>query len=299
LVDLQAHKKRSNLSGQLDMFSVLPMGESDFAAASFQYPDIPELTLREKLMCEKESTGMSFSGHLLDNYAKHIESLTLTPIPDILAAGDDEIIEDAENRSAFRDRQIVKVAGIVSGITHKMTKKEEAMAFFKLEDRYSEIECIAFPNKYAANAPLIMLDQGVLVEGSLQFREGEAPKIIIMTVYPLTENSNFIPKTSTPAPQHSAKKAADETTAHQTVPQRPTAIPPNQAQKLYLRVPDMSCHVFQKVENLIEIFDGFLPVIFYDNSTKTYIPSPRRISLSPACFAELKLLLGEENVVPK
>ena len=61
----------------------------------------------------------------------------------------------------------------------------------------------------------------------------------------------------------------------------------------------MSCHLFRKVQNLIDIFDGFLPVIFYDSSTQKYIPAAHGISLSPVCFAELKLLLGEENVVPK
>ena len=76
-------------------------------------------------MCEKESTGMSFSGHLLDNYQKHIETLPLIPIPDILASGDDESVSSTAQVPIFRDRQIVKVAGIVSGITHKMTKKEE------------------------------------------------------------------------------------------------------------------------------------------------------------------------------
>ena len=301
LVELQADKKRSNLSGQLDMFSALPAGEIELSGSSFQYPNVPELSLREKLMCEKESTGMSFSGHLLDNYSKHIESLTLTPIPDILASGEDTAGNDLGNQTpVFRDRQMVKVAGIISGITHKMTKKEEPMAFFKLEDRYSEIECIAFPNKYASNAPLIVLDQGVWVDGSLQFREGESPKIILSVVHPLTDNSAFVPPTPASTAEKSASAASSVTPTPSTRSDpRPQAISPRQAQKLYLRVPDLSCHLFRKVENLIEIFDGSMPVIYYDNSTKSYIPSQYRISLTPACFAELKHLLGDDNVVPK
>ena len=299
LVDLQAEKKRSNLSGQLDMFSVVPAGGGDLVTASFTYPDIPDLTLREKLMCEKESTGMSFSGHLLDNYTKHLETLPLTPLSEILTAG-----EGSESEmSALRDRQNVNVAGIVSGITHKMTKKDEPMAFFRLEDRYSEVECIAFPNKYRVCAPLITMDSAIWIEGSLQFREGESPKIIVNTLHTLTENANFQPKTQPDVARSIQNSQSVSVTPAPGARPAQTAVrppvTPQQAQKLYLRVPDMNGMTFRKVENLIEIFDGFLPVIFYDNSTKTYIPSTRRISLSPACHAELKLLLGEENVVPK
>ena len=294
LVDLQTEKKRSNLSGQLDMFSVLPAG-GEYTASSFQYPNIPELTLREKLMCEKESAGMSFSGHLLDNFSKHIDTLSPTPMSSILSyAAEQESVQGAQQ---FRDRQIVKIAGIINGITHKMTKKEESMAFFTLEDRYHEMECIAFPNKYAAFAPMIMLDNAVLIEGSLQFREGESPKLLVNSVQPLTENDRFIPptneeKSKTPPREGPTQKKSDHSS-------RPVSASPQQIQKLYLRVPDMKCHTFRKVENLIDIFDGFLPVIYYDNSTKQYIVAERRVSLTPVCYAELVELLGAENVVPK
>lgn len=304
LVDLQAEKRRSNLSGQLDMFSMIPMGGEEIAVSSFRYPDIPELTLREKLMCEKESTGMSFSGHLLDNYTKHIAALPLIPLPDILASAEENEQGIPSDRPSFRDRQIVRVAGIVSGITHKMTKKEEPMAFFQLEDRYSEMECIAFPNKYAANAPLITLDHAVWVEGALQFREGDPPKLIVNAIHPLIENDKYVPPEKPTVCPRSETEVREQqnprsSTSQSTLAASVSNVPPNRAQKLYLRVPDMSCHLFRKVQNLIDIFDGFLPVIFYDSSTQKYIPAAHDISLSPVCFAELKLLLGEENVVPK
>ena len=288
LVDLQAEKKRSNLNGQLDMFSIMPAG-GNFAISSFQYPDIPELSLREKLMCEKESAGMSFSGHLLDNYAKHIDFIAPTPMANILSS------EDEQGEHAFHDRQLVKVTGMICTITHKVTKKDEPMAFFSLEDRYHEIECIAFPNKYAAYAPLITLDSAVLIEGSLQFREGEAPKILVNAVHPLTENDKFIP----PQPRTNAGLPTDSSQRTKPAPSNAPIQPPKQTGKLYLRVPDMSCHTFQKVQNLIEIFDGFIPVIYYDSSTKQYHPAQQRVALTPACHAELIHLLGAENVVPK
>ena len=294
LVDLQAEKKRSNLSGQLDMFSTMPIGD-DFCTASFQYPNIPELSLREKLMCEKESAGMSFSGHLLDNYSKHIEAIHPTPMSAILSSVEEE------STITFRDRQIVTVTGTVSSITHKVTKKDEPMAFFALEDRYHEMECVAFPNKYAAFSPLIMLDNAVLVEGSLQFREGESPKLLVNSIVPLIENDKYVPA---PPKETTSKSTVTSQTlpSASTIPQQSKnseTVPPSKIGKLYLRVPDMSSHIFRKVDNLVDIFDGWIPVIYYDSSTKQYVPSPRKISLTPVCYAELVALLGKENVVPK
>jgi DNA polymerase-3 subunit alpha len=123
-------------------------------------------------------------------------------------------------------------------------------------------------------------------------------------MHPLIDNEHFVPPDSQkPAKEH-PQNCSPAPTVIPAVPQQQVkpatnSIPPQRAQKLYLRVPDMTSHVFRKVENLLDIFDGFLPVIFYDSATKTYIPSNRRISLTPVCYAELKLLLGEDNVVPK
>lgn len=48
------------MTGQVGMF-----GTEDI---TFTYPDIPELPVMQKLMFEKESAGIYFSGHILDGY---------------------------------------------------------------------------------------------------------------------------------------------------------------------------------------------------------------------------------------
>ena len=170
------------------------------------------------------------------------------------------------------------------------------MAFFTLEDRYHELECIAFPNKYAAYAPMITTDSAVIIEGSLQFREGESPKILVNSVSPLTENEKFVSPPSKESPPKKDVSPADRPAS--AVPARP-AVPPQKINKLYLRVPDMTSHLFKKVDNLVQIFDGWTPVIYFDSSQKQYIPSDHRITLTPGCYTELIALVGAENVVPK
>ena len=170
------------------------------------------------------------------------------------------------------------------------------MAFFTLEDRYHELECIAFPNKYAAYASMIITDSAVVIEGSLQFREGESPKILVNSIFPLTENEKF---TALPPKEPSHKPQA--LPAEKVVSAAPTqtSVPPQQIKKLYLRVPDMTSHLYKKVDNLVQIYDGWTPVIYFDNSQKQYVPSDHRIMLTPGCYTELIALLGADNVVPK
>jgi DNA polymerase-3 subunit alpha len=69
MIDRASEKGKNNLDGQLDMFS-MQMGAG--TTPKFEYPELPELAIREKLLMEKEATGMYFSGQMLDEYAKHV-----------------------------------------------------------------------------------------------------------------------------------------------------------------------------------------------------------------------------------
>ena len=56
---------------------------------------------------------------------------------------------------------------------------------------------------------------------------------------------------------------------------------------------------YRKALNLAEIFDEGLtvPLVFYDNSAKSYVPHPKGIALSPFVMQQLIDLLGKENVI--
>ncbi|MBQ5800519.1 MAG: DNA polymerase III subunit alpha, partial [Clostridia bacterium] len=83
-------KNHENITGQIDIFSSLfDQKEKNTANASYVYPDIPEFNIRELLILEKESSGMYFSGHMLDGYKKHINTLNHVKIAEIKAVFDD------------------------------------------------------------------------------------------------------------------------------------------------------------------------------------------------------------------
>ena len=74
---------------------------------------------------------------------------------------------------------------------------------------------------------------------------------------------------------------------------------PPKIKKLYLRVPDTEGVPYRKALNLAEIFDEGLtvPLVFYNSATKTYMPHPKGIALSPFVMQQLIDLLGKENVI--
>ena len=185
MMDTLSAKNRANLAGQMDMFSMLD--DTAAPAPAFTYPEVRPCTLREMLMLEKEASGMFFSGQLLDDFSKCVESLNPTGIAEIAPAE-----EDAEMFvPTLPDRARVRIAGIISGVTVKTTKKEERMAFFTVEDSGGSIECLAFPKTFTQYGEIIKPDNAVFVEGNLSVREDESPKILASTMGLLVDNAHF------------------------------------------------------------------------------------------------------------
>ena len=182
IIDNVQQKNRNNPVGQMDMFSF-----SDIESPAFTYPDIPDFGIKEKLLLEKEASGMYFSGHLLDSYGSHIEELNVVPIPEL-----SEKNEDGE--TLYSDRDKVQLAGIVSAVTVKNTKNDDKMAFFKLEDKYGDVECIVFPKKYNELYHEIFIDAALYVEGTVSYKDEDSVKILVNNISPLVENSKFTEK---------------------------------------------------------------------------------------------------------
>ena len=169
MIERALQKGKDNLEGQLDMFSM--PGQVSTEAPAVKYPDIPELSVREKLMLEKEAAGMYFSGSLLDEYSKHTGMLQFSPISDMVGEDADPV-----------DRAAMKTVGIITSVTVKGTKNGKRMAFFTLEDRTAEVECIVFPNLFEELAPLLVRDNAVLVRGTVSLREEEDAKLLVQGV---------------------------------------------------------------------------------------------------------------------
>ena len=201
IIDNVQQKNRNNPAGQMDMFS---MGSVE--APSFDYPDIPEYGMKEKLLMEKEASGMYFSGHMLDNYSKHIDDLDIIPTAELAET-------DEGGELLYGDKDRVKLVGIINSVSLKTTKNDDRMAFFTLEDKYGEVECIVFPKKYNELYHEIFVDAAVYVEGTVSVKDEEMPKILVNHLAALTENDRYVSKptatlTQTPQNEQTAESNA-------------------------------------------------------------------------------------------
>ena len=214
----------------------------------------------------REASGLYFSGQMLDEYSRHLEVLK----PDSMA---DFVSEDADPV----DKAKVSVAGIITSVTPKTTRKGDRMAFARQCNEYGH---------------LLRLDAGVFVTGNLSVREDEPPKLLVSAVESLIEDGNYDAAETAGAVKKQSIPVVEQKTE---APQKATAAP----RRLFLRVPDTECALYCKAKNLTELFDGSFPAFFYNAATKEYSKSPVGISLSDYVIAQLRELLGAENVILK
>ena len=259
IIENAQSKNRAEIDGQIDIFAMADAGAAAAAPVRFDYPNIPEFTLREKLMLEKECSGMYFSGHVLNDYAKHIESLSAARIADILAIAE----EDAE--PPYRDKQPVAIAGIVTKKTVKTTKNGDSMAFVTVEDRTGEIEVVVFARQYLGSAGLLVNESPIVVRGTISVRDEEKPKILMNSCERLLTDDEF---------------AKD----------RP--------QTLYLRVASTDTPAAVQALAELRRAPGDRPVVLYDISHARYVRlADCKVHISDSLCGTLAALLGPDNVV--
>lgn len=171
IIENAQRKKRNEMDGQIDIFSLMENTVEE-APVQFVYPDIPEFTLKEKLMLEKECSGMYFSGHVLNEYDRHIASLHADSIADILSSIEEE-------NGQYKDRQTVTLAGMVTKKTVKNTRSGDSMAFVMLEDKSAEIELIVFARQYEKFITYLLPETPITVRGTISVKDEERATVIL------------------------------------------------------------------------------------------------------------------------
>ena len=269
ILEAAAARVRTNLTGQIDLFSAVSFGDS--SKTKFAYPDLPEFNMRELLLLEKESAGMSFSGHLLDDYKRHTAHLKAEMIGDIISSYSEETGES----DRYQDKQRIGLAGIITKRVNKNTRSGEPMAFFTLADRFSEIEVVVFPKLLSRFGVEVRVENVVFAEGELSIREGEAPKLLLQSLIPLVPDEDF-------APDANSAKTKEN----------------SQQRKLYLKVPAFSHASCDEALQIVKGVSGSVPVVVFDNGQKKYA-AVKGVFTTPtgALLSRLRDLLGEENVI--
>ena len=261
MIDEILERDRAGVTGQMDIFT---MGGAPAVKTEYRYPDIPEFGIRELLTLEKESSGMYFSGHIIEDYRTHMQALSCIPISEILEG----FGEEGEN-AKYTEGTYVTVGGVISRRTNKTLKNGTTMCFVTLEDRYGEIVGIVFPKQLAALDPMLSVDTAVAVKGKLSVKEGEAPELIVSSVTPLRSDTQ-------------GAKSVDD----------------GGSQRLFLRVPSLDADECRQALRETERYPGSAEIVVYDASSEKYVTVPgRRTAPEPELLERLYRILGQRNVV--
>ena len=175
LMESAQNNARRNLEGQLSLFqtNAEAMEESSFGK---ELPDVKNFGKDMLMAQEKEMLGVYLTDHPLREYEKEIEKISTVTAQDLADVLDSE--EQGEEHSFVRDGMQAVMAGIITGKKNLVTKNNKMMAFVNLEDLYGTVEVVVFPNVYERFGGVVSEDAIVSITGSLNFKEGEMPKLL-------------------------------------------------------------------------------------------------------------------------
>ena len=258
MMDSVASSRKKNLEGQMGLFGML---DSEDKAAAIPIPSLPELSKADRMMMEKETTGIYISGHPMDDYRSLLKNTHVVPIG---------LLMDDEN--PYKDDSVVSVAGIVQAVKMKTTRNNSMMAYVTVEDDTASIEMLAFSNVLSQYGGYLRENSPVVITGRLSIRDEKEPQIVINRARPI---SDF------------AKEEPVEETA-------PVV---QQGSKLYLQLTGENDPRYGKVKAIINMFPGDAQVVLFFADTRARRGA--QASMDSRMISELKNVLGDGNVVLK
>ncbi len=259
-LESSAKEKEMYAGGQLDLFGM--MGECEVSVP--EYIKCEDFSLSERLYFEKESSGLYFSGHPLDGYKEVSDSLHCNKIRDL-----NSMFENSNENEL--DGLYVKLLVIVSKIKKKVTKRDDIMAFCEIEDLFGSVEMIVFPKILEDTTQLLFVGSVIFTEGRISVKDDEL---------------KFIPDKISKAPDSVLN------------------VPEQNRQKkkkigIFIRIDGNDSRKMNKAKNLISIFNGNIPVYFYDVNNKKYefLGTEYLTEPNEPMIEELRRIFGNENIV--
>lgn len=168
LIESAQSNSRKNIVGQMSLFQI-NSEEMELGDTVGKLPDVANFSQDILIGMEKEMLGVYLTGHPLENYEKQIARLVSITAEDLAHADTNENVTDGMK---------AVIAGIVSGKKTLVTKSNRQMAFLDIEDLYGQIEVVVFPNIYERYLQLIKEESILVINGTINFKEDEAPKIL-------------------------------------------------------------------------------------------------------------------------
>lgn len=258
-LDGTAKAARDNVAGQMSLFDTIE------EQSEMQFPNIDELDKKTMLKMEKQSTGLYFSGHPMEEYTDKIKKLTKYNISDVLTSVHKD--EDGNYHAVeggLQDGDMMIICAAIASRKNKTTRSNAQMAFLNVEDVYGSVECIVFPKVLNEFSSLLQEDNLVAIACRLSIREDEAPKILMQSVQLLDEALM-------------AKK---------------------EPKRLYIQLETRNDENLKNVEKYLSPYQGDMEVRLFFKDTRKMSSVPRRLWFNGTenAIYDLKNIFGEDNV---
>ena len=177
VLDEVNRERKENISGQMSLFDFF--SEEEKKEYEVQYPDVGEYDQAQKLAFEKEVMGIYVSGHPLEDYMDSMKK-------QITAKTTDFEPDEDTGHAIVKDGYHYIVGGMLSGITVKLTKTNQNMAFLTLEDLFGTVEIILFPRDYQKYRDVLVADTPLYVKGRASVSE-ESGKLVAEEIIPMDQ----------------------------------------------------------------------------------------------------------------
>lgn len=254
-----AHLEKNKRNNIEGQIGFFEMTQKSPEEAPIDLPKVEEFSETEILKMEKEAIGIYFSGHPLKKYREIIQEQNFNRLQ--------EINESPE------DKKDVKILAIISSSKIKTLKNNRTMAFLDIEDESSQVELIVFPNTFSEFAHILNSGNIIQVYGTINIKDNE-PKVVANKIIEV-KSANDISKTNTVGTEKGARPG------------------------LYIKLDSCEGTSYQKVVNLLGIFDGNFPVYMLFKDTNKLVLAPKNlwVDLNLVLVNELIYQLGQENVL--
>jgi len=147
--------KRNEAHGQDDLFGDWGDGGETDPVLTGTVPDLPDWDKRTKLAFERDMLGLYVSDHPLQGL-EHI----LLAERDVAIA---ELLADDGPRDGM-----VTIAGMITNVTRKTTKRGDIWAVITVEDLEASVEVLLFPKAYDLVSTVLATDVVVKVKGRVK-----------------------------------------------------------------------------------------------------------------------------------
>ena len=152
IIDAATRHQKDRASGQVSMFDMF--AEADGFTSDVPEPDGIEWDRLMKLALEKDVLGIYVSDHPLAPYEYALSKARDYTLDAIEESEDVEDYTTGGTTTRYRipDGKTIWIAGMVSSLQRKSTKKGDPMALITVEDMEGEVPVVIFPKLYKKSA---------------------------------------------------------------------------------------------------------------------------------------------------